>query len=249
MTDLPTVSIVTRCFNAAQTIGRCLDSVWRQRDAVLEHIVVDASSTDGTVDILEGMAAERGDFMVVESRPDRGIAHGFNRGIALARGEWIGIVNADDWYEDGAVSRLRPVMAQGDAILHGRIRQHDSRTGTVREVGKLHYDPKRHFRPLPAMAAQHPTCFVPRAVYERVGGYAEGFRIAMDFDFLQRAHLAGVAFTYLPEVITNFSRHGASGQDPARATREMLASQILHQRAVLRPLAWYLGKRLRLALR
>lgn len=248
MSHLPTVSIVTPSFNSASTIERCIDAVWAQRDQVLEHVVVDAGSTDGTVDILSKLAAERPDFLRIDVRRDRGISHGFNRGLDMARGEWIGIVNADDWYADSIIAELRPVMQQaGEAILHGRLRQHDPETGQSREVGKLAYDPAKHFEPLRKMPAQHPTCFVPRTVYDRVGGFSENFRIAMDYDFLQRAHLAGVPFTYVPKVITNFSLGGVSTQTPLAAAREMFASQVLHQKQVLVPLMRYLGKRLEIA--
>lgn len=244
MSSLPTVSIVTPSFNSVSTIERCIEAVWAQRDQVLEHVVVDAGSTDGTVDILEKLAAERPTFLRIDVRPDRGISHGFNRGLDMARGTWIGIVNADDWYVDGVLALLRPMMLAGETILHGRLRQHDPETGQSRDVGKLKYDPAKHFDPLRKMPAQHPTCFVPRTVYDRVGGFSESFRIAMDYDFLQRAHLAGVSFTYVPEVITNFSIGGVSTQAPLAAAREMFASQVLHQKQVLVPLVHYLGKRL-----
>lgn len=242
MTDLPSLSIVTPCFNPGETIWRCLDSVWQQHDQVLEHIVIDAGSSDGTPEKLALLAAERDGFLRIETRADRGISHGFNRGIALARGDWVGIVNADDWYMPDILIQIREEMAKGPAVVHGRIRQHDPVSGLSRDVGKIRYNPDKHFRPLVAMPAQHPSCFLPRSLYEEIGGYGEAYKVAMDYELLLRAHIAGVSFRYLPIVITNFTRGGRSGQQPFKAAREVLAAQILHRGQVLQPCLHYLRK-------
>ncbi len=243
MTDLARtarVSIVTVVLNGAGTIERCLDSVWRQREHVFEHIVVDGGSSDGTVEILERRAAERSDFLSFTSEPDQGIADGFNKGIRRVQGDWVGLLNADDWYEDGALATVASYMDR-EVILHGRMRLHDPETGASRESGRLDYDPARHFRPLKTMPAQHPTCFVPRPVYQRVGLFNTEFRLAMDYEFLLRTHLAGVEFHYLPEVITNFDVSGVSAQGGNAARREMMAAQILHRRETWGP-RWLYAK-------
>jgi glycosyltransferase involved in cell wall biosynthesis len=232
--ETPRVSIVTVVLNGAATIERCLDSVLGQRAYVLEHIVVDGGSSDGTVEILARRAAAQPSFLSFTSEPDSGIADGFNKGIGRAQGDWVGLLNADDWYEDGALAKLAKHMDR-EVILHGRMRLHDPATGASRESGRLDYDPSRHFRPLETMPAQHPTCFVPRPVYQRIGEFNLTFRLAMDYEFLLRAHLAGVEFHYLPEVITNFDVSGASAQSGNAARREMMAAQILHRRETWGP--------------
>jgi glycosyltransferase involved in cell wall biosynthesis len=226
--ETPRVSIVTVVLNGVGTIERCLNSVWRQREHVIEHIVVDGGSVDGTVDILVRRAAVQPGFLSFTSEPDQGISDGFNEGIRRVQGDWVGLLNADDWYEDGALAIISANMDQ-EVILHGRMRLHDPKTGASRESGRLDYDPARHFRPLETMPAQHPTCFVPRSVYQRIGPFNTEFRLAMDYEFLLRAHLAGVEFHYLPEVITNFDVSGASAQSGNAARREMMAAQILHR--------------------
>lgn len=89
------ISIITTAFNAAGTIRSCLESVQGQTHADFEHIVVDAASTDGTLAVLDecGGGAAR-----VVSEPDRGIYDGMNKGLRLATGEVVGILNADDFY-------------------------------------------------------------------------------------------------------------------------------------------------------
>ena len=86
-TERPGISIVTAVLDSAGTIERCLDSVWRQRQHVLEHIVVDGGSTEGTIDILRRLADQRPGFLHFTSQPDRGIADAFNKGIQAARGD------------------------------------------------------------------------------------------------------------------------------------------------------------------
>lgn len=232
----PRISIVTPVLNGATTIDRCLDSVAVQHPAVIEHIIVDGGSADGTLERLRRRTATGGGAALrLLGGPDRGIADAWNKGIEASSGEWIGILNADDWYEPDAIVQLLPYMT-GVAVVHGRSRLHDSRTGAARESGPLEWFPEKHFRPLQKMPAQHPTCFVPRTVYERVGLYDTNFRLAMDYDFLLRAHLAGIPFRYVPKVITNFSVMGASSRDPRRSQREVLASQVLHLNRLRGPL-------------
>lgn len=252
MTDdhpVPSISVVTPTLNAAATLERCLDSVWAGRDqGVVEHIVQDGGSTDGTQDLLAAWEARTDGFVRWVSEPDAGIADAFNRGVRRAHGDWIGILNADDWYDEDAFRHIAPHLDRRFTILHGLLRQ-AAADGTVRLVGKRVYDPKRHFRPVTAMAAQHPTCFVSRDVYEKVGLFDPAYRIAMDYDFLLRAHLAGVDFVHIPDAITNFSQGGRSGQDPLLSVQEMRRSRTRHTGRWLGPWLWYLGKRWRLATR
>ena len=97
----PTISIVTPCLNAAATIGRTLDSVASQSYPGVEHVVVDGGSTDGTLELL----AQFPDVKVI-SEPDDGLSDAVNKGIALASGELVGWLNADDWYLPGALAAV-----------------------------------------------------------------------------------------------------------------------------------------------
>ena len=97
----PTISIVTPCLNAAATIGRTLDGVASQGYPGVEHVVVDGGSTDGTLELL----AQFPDVKVI-SEPDDGLSDAVNKGIALASGELVGWLNADDWYLPGALAAV-----------------------------------------------------------------------------------------------------------------------------------------------
>ena len=88
------ITVITPCLNAAGTIEVALESVRAQGYEPLEHIVVDGGSTDGTVELLR-----RAENIRWISEPDRGLAHALNKGIAMATGDVIGELNADDVYE------------------------------------------------------------------------------------------------------------------------------------------------------
>ncbi|RQH19001.1 glycosyltransferase [Okeania hirsuta] len=89
------ISIITVCYNAQDYLRDCLDSVARQDHPDIEHIVIDGASTDGTLSILEAYQSR---LAYVVSEKDEGLYHAMNKGIALASGEVVGILNADDLY-------------------------------------------------------------------------------------------------------------------------------------------------------
>src|SRR5688500_2854733 len=91
LVELPSVSIVTPCLNAAATIEHTLESVRAQDHGHVEHIVVDGGSTDGTLDLLQRAPGIR--FI---SEPDRGLSDAVNKGVAMATGDVVGWLNADD---------------------------------------------------------------------------------------------------------------------------------------------------------
>jgi len=241
--NLPKISIVTPVRNAAGTLARCLDSVRGQGRGVLEHVVVDGHSTDGS---LEALRSREDDFLKLIEAPPRGIADAFNVGVAAARGDIVGIVAADDWYGPDAIDIVARTGQDDMTIVHGRVRLHDAPARPPRVSPGRDYDMARDFRPLELMPAQHPSCFVPRAVYERVGPFSTAFRLAMDYEFLLRCHLEGVQFLFLKEVLVNHSSGGASSIDPRGARREVLAAQILHSRRVAKPLYLFMREEWRM---
>lgn len=231
------VSVITACFNAVDTIDRTIESVRRQDPAVAEHIVVDGGSTDGTLERVEAHQAADPRITLLRG-PDRGIADAWNKGLAKATGDWIGIINADDWYADDTLAQLQPYLG-AEAILHGRMCVHDPASGRSKLFGPGPGEGAPAFRPDVIMPTEHATTFVPASVYRRIGGFNTAFRLAMDYDLLLRAHLDGVAFRYIPQVLANFTRGGLSAQDPLRGQREVLASKILNLNEVRRPIAFY----------
>jgi glycosyltransferase involved in cell wall biosynthesis len=184
---LPTITIITPCLNAAATLPATLASVRDQRYPGLEHIVVDGGSTDGTVDLLR--AAEGIRWI---SEPDRGLSHALNKGIAMATGDVIGELNADDVYEPGALALVGTTLHdRPDAMwLTGYCRIVD---GEGREIRKRITAYKnwllRHYS-LGLYLTQNfvsaPATFFRREALAETGGFDERYRISVDYDLQLR---------------------------------------------------------------
>jgi glycosyltransferase involved in cell wall biosynthesis len=196
----PKVTIITTVFNAVRTIEQAILSVANQTYKNIEYIVVDGGSTDGTLQILYKY---RDKISRIISERDNGIADGFNKGIAIATGEWVGMINADDWYALDAVEMMMANVADSDNVCCGNlmlIGNNGYTRSRKSKVGWLSF----------GMYIMHPTCFVKRAVYERVGGYDTAFKIAMDFDMLLRIKKAGYRIKYVDENIAYMRTDGVS---------------------------------------
>ena len=185
--DRPTLTIITPCLNAAATLPATLASVRAQAYPGLEHIVVDGGSTDGTVDLLRAAAGVRW-----ISEPDRGLSHALNKGIAMAQGEVIGELNADDVYEPGALPAVGAALRERpDAMwLTGYCRIID---GDGREIRKpvtryKNWLLRRYSLPLYLTHnfISAPATFFRRAALEEVGGFDERYRISVDYDLQLR---------------------------------------------------------------
>lgn len=218
------LSVVTISLNAARTIERTIASVAAEGGADLEYVVVDGGSTDGTMDIIRREAAA-GRVTRFVSEKDGGIADAFNKGIRLTTGEVIGIINADDHYLPGAIRAVEEAYraTAADFVVYGNMIW--ERDGVRRRIRP---------RPLPGAwkyvdsPFDHPTMFVPRSVYDWVGGYDTSYRYAMDYDFYLRAMASGVRFRRLDVDVASFAATGRSASAPRECHREVLRSQLAH---------------------
>jgi len=134
-----------------------------------------------------------------------------NKGIARARGKIVGILNADDWYEPHTLARVAEAQQSCPeaGIIYGFLRQVIN--GGELQVYRVHYDyTLTHLGHGLESAAQHPTCFVLKAVYDRIGLFDLSYQTAADYDFLLRAMRHKVRFLALDHVLTNFALGGAS---------------------------------------
>jgi glycosyltransferase involved in cell wall biosynthesis len=213
------VSIVTAVRDGAATIGRAIASVRSQDAAGIEHIVVDGASTDATVDVLR---SHGDDLALWISEPDRGISDAFNKGIALSRGDIVGILNSDDWYEPGAVAAAARALRESDAeIVCGSLQYWEGgrRTYLARS------DPALLAR---AMHVGHPTVFVRRETYRRLGLFRLDFRLAMDYEWLLRAAAAGASFLTLDRCLANMQGGGVGDRRWRDSQREAAQARALH---------------------
>jgi glycosyltransferase involved in cell wall biosynthesis len=204
------VSIITAVRNAARDIGPTLDSVNAQDYPDLEHVIVDGASTDDTMRIVRERGRRVGPTV---SERDHGVYDAFNKGLALATGEWLGFLGAGDRYANtAAISRLieatrgRPV----DAVFADLAIFSPEDGRVIRNYRSASFAPKRiGMGYMPA----HPTLLLRRSVYERCGRYDTSYRIAGDFELIARAFgNDGTPYVYLPEVLVEMQDGGLSNR-------------------------------------
>ena len=202
------ISIITVAFNSAATIGQTLDSVQRQDYADVEHIIIDGKSTDATLDIVAGYPS----VSRVLSEPDGGIYDAMNKGVALATGDVVGILNSDDIYADDHILSTIAEAFENQAIdaVYGNISYF--RTG---EEGRI----VRFWRSKPYYARAfenndvppHPSLFVRKKVYDDIGGFRTDFKICADNEFMFRMlKLSGYKSLFLDKTIVKMRLGGAS---------------------------------------
>lgn len=212
------VSLITACYNSAGTIGDTVRSVFAQRcRAPVEYIVVDGASTDGTVGVVRSVRqeiAKSGARVVgrLVSEPDEGLYDALNKGIGRATGDIVGILNADDRFDDERV--LDDVVAAFEAdpgldCVYGDVRffRGDS-TRTVRYYSSRRWRPWMHnWGFMPA----HPTVYVRRSVFDRFGTYRTGYDISADFEWMVRCFCRGrMRARYLPRCFVAMRLGGKS---------------------------------------
>lgn len=201
------VSVVTVTRNSAATIADCVRSVASQTAAV-EHIVIDGASSDATVAIARGLAPSAR----IVSEPDKGIYDAMNKGIRLATGDLVGILNSDDFYEGPQV--IEKVVAslersQADALFADLVYvRPENLAEVVRYYSGSGFSPEKFAW---GWMPPHPTFFVRRELYDRYGLFKTDYAIAADFELTARfLALHRVRYVYLPEVIVRMRTGGLS---------------------------------------
>ncbi len=203
------ISIVTAVYNATATIADALASVASQTHPDIEHIVIDGASTDGTQAIVQGQTKGVAKFI---SEPDRGIYDAMNKGIAIASGDIIGFLNADDMYAHaGVLAEVAQAMEASDLdAIYGDVAFFNAERPDrqVRRYRSARFQPSRiAWGWMPA----HPGMFLHRRVFERVGPFKSDYRIAGDFEFVARAfHAGGLRYRYLAKVLVHMRTGGVS---------------------------------------
>jgi glycosyltransferase involved in cell wall biosynthesis len=178
------VSIITVCFNSASTLKYTIDSVLNQTYNNIEYIIVDGRSTDSTIEII----SDYGDRISrILSEPDSGIYNAMNKGIKLASGEIVGILNSDDFFlNESVVQCVVNEFANSDIdAVYGDIQfvRPENIQRIVRYYSSQRFNPNRFkYGFMPA----HPSFYVKRESFEKYGYYKEDFKIAADFELLIR---------------------------------------------------------------
>ncbi|MCE7059957.1 glycosyltransferase family 2 protein [Dyadobacter sp. CY343] len=203
------VSILTVVYNGAATIRQCIESIVNQDYPDIEYIVVDGNSKDGTQDIVKSFEGKVSKFV---SEKDAGIYDAMNKGIQLASGEIIGILNADDFYAFSTViSEVVELMKSGNyEACYGDLEYVDFTNGSIvkRKWTSGLYQ-KGSF--LNGWMPPHPTFFVRRELYDRLGKFRLDLGSAADYELMLRfVHKAEIKIGYLPKVLVKMRSGGVS---------------------------------------
>jgi len=203
------ISIITVVWNNAKTIKDAIDSVLGQTYKNIEYIVVDGASTDGTVEIVKSYGDKISKFV---SEKDKGLYDAMNKGLALATGDIVGILNSDDFYMDAfVIERVvkefesRHVESVFADLVFVRAENLDK---VVRYYDSGQFNPDKFaYGWMPA----HPTFFVKRWVYEEYGVFRTDLKIGADFDILARfLYTHKISYSYMKEVLVKMRLGGVS---------------------------------------
>lgn len=205
------ISVITAVFNRAHTLDEALRSVRAQTWPHVEHIVIDGGSTDGTLDVL----AQHTDAIAhMVSEPDDGLYHALNKGIRRATGDVVGFLHADDSYASPQVLERVAAAFKDPAVgaVYGDLvyvnKEDVSRVVRYWRAGQFQRNRLSH-----GWMPPHPTFYVRREHYQRIGGFDTRFRIAADYEHMLRVLWAGgVHAAYIPEVLVRMRMGGVSNR-------------------------------------
>jgi len=203
----PLVSIITVVYNNKHGIEKTLNSVFAQTYTAIEYIVIDGGSTDGTLDIISRYQ-DKIDILI--SEPDRGIYDAMNKGLGLATGQLIGIINSGDFYEKDAIETVVNSCNENPqvAIFHGILRVFDASGEFKSIIGN-------HSSFLVKGMIEHPTCFVKRAVFLKYGVFNLAYKSSADYEFMLRMKKLKVSFMFIEKILSNYYTGGISFQTTA----------------------------------
>lgn len=215
------ISIITVVYNSVDVIKIAIESVLNQTYKNIEYIIIDGKSTDGTVEIIQKYGDKIHEFV---SESDKGIYDAMNKGLKLATGDVIGILNSDDFYiSNDVIEKVVKVFEEQQVesmfadLIYVKAKNLNK---VVRYYDSSYFSPDKFaYGWMPA----HPTFFLKRKIYEKYGYFKLGYKIAADYELMVR-FLAkhGVSYYYLREPIIKMRVGGVS-------TRNLKSNFILNK--------------------
>ena len=202
------VSIITVTYNSADTMQSCIDSVANQSYKNIEHIVIDGNSKDNTLEIIQN----NNSVSRYISEPDNGLYDAMNKGLKLASGDVIGILNSDDIYENkDVISDVIKALGRYEALYTDLcyVDPHDTNiVGRYWKSGEYNRNSFKY-----GWMPPHPTLFLKREVYEKYGDFNLELKSAADYELMLRfLYKEGVEPVYLPKITIKMREGGVSNQ-------------------------------------
>jgi glycosyltransferase involved in cell wall biosynthesis len=206
-----TFSVITVSYNSESTISDTINSVLNQTYQGIEYVIIDGSSTDGTKEIIDSFRSRITKFV---SEPDNGLYDAINKGIKLATGDIVGILNSDDFFYDSKVIEKIAKEFESSEI--------DAVIGDVQFVDPadtskiVRYFSSRKFSPAKfrfGYMPPHPSFYVRRELFEKLGYYKTDYKIAADFELVLRfLHIHGIKYKYLEMPFVSMRSGGVSNE-------------------------------------
>jgi glycosyltransferase involved in cell wall biosynthesis len=207
----PSISVITACFNNKRTIANTIESVLDQTYPGIEYIMIDGGSTDGTTEIIRSYGSGISKFI---SEPDNGMYDAINKGIRIATCDIVGILNSDDFFYNKTVLEKIAESFKNECIdsVFGDVQFVDpaDTSRIVRYYSSKNFNLSRfRFGYMPA----HPSFYVKRIFFEKLGYYKTDYKIAADFELLVRFLLINkISFKYLEMPFVSMRTGGVSNK-------------------------------------
>jgi glycosyltransferase involved in cell wall biosynthesis len=215
----PKISIITVSFNAQASISRCIESVIGQTFKNYEYIIIDGASTDNTVEIVKKYATN---ISVLVSEPDKGIYDAINKGIMLAKGDVIGVLNSDDYFADTNVLNLiaDAFIKKNAEIVYADLDYVNPDGGIIRKWRSGEYEAgKFNWGWMPP----HPTFYCKRNLFEKYGFYSLEYGTAADYELMLRfIHRYKIDPFYIKKVMVKMKIGGASNKNFGNRVKGLL---------------------------
>jgi glycosyltransferase involved in cell wall biosynthesis len=178
-------TIITVCYNSAATLEKTILSVAAQTHSDVEYLIVDGNSKDGTVDIIKKHEDKITNWI---SEPDKGLYDAMNKGIAMATGDIVGILNSDDTFYSNEILAEIAKFHQNNTIEAsvGNIVQHKVEGKIVRIYSSKYWNPRKLIL---GFMPPHPSIFFKRELFDKFGNYELGFIIGADYELITRFFL------------------------------------------------------------
>lgn len=205
------ISLITVVYNGEAFLEKCIESVLMQNYANIEYIVVDGGSTDGTLAVIEKY---RSNIHSLISEKDKGLYDAINKGIALASGDVIGLLNSDDMLANNDVlSKVANEFIDNPEVkgVYGDLNYINPVTGKI--IRKWISKPADYSDIEKGWMPAHPTLYLKRSLFEKYGLYSLSLGTAADYDLILRYfHTHKIKTRYLPDLMVNMRTGGVSNQ-------------------------------------
>jgi len=222
---MPKITIITVCFNAEKYIEQTIQSVISQKNCDLEHVIIDGASTDKTLQIIKQYESQITRWI---SEPDKGIADAMNKGVALATGEYILFLHADDYLADNHAisSAVRQMSSDADIFAFDVL--YKTKAKQIRKSTKP-FGVRTYFK-TPVM---HQGAFCKKILFQQLGGFNTDLTIAMDYEFFYKAYQQGAVMEVHHHVLSVMRDTGISSrQDWPSLKRRFMEEKRVHSKYI-----------------